>query len=305
MPSPLRLPSTARLLRLGLAAGLCCLYAMHGAAGAQTLAFDVMSFNVRVPVDPPPHDWAARQPRVTALVRQQRPDFLGLQEALPAMVADLQAALDEYASTGRGRDNDSGGEGVQIFYRKDRWELDLADQGTFQLSSTPEIAGSNDWGMQWPRIVTWAHLRERASGRGLYIYNTHFPLKPEERERSARLLAQKVAARKHGADPVVLTGDLNACEQEAAVRHLLGQEGAPLALRDSYRVLHSGAATGSFHAFGKEPHLCRIDYIMATPEVNVLRAEVVVDGQDGKGYASDHYAVTARLALDNKPAARR
>ncbi|RFP09726.1 hypothetical protein D0T25_29215 [Duganella sp. BJB488] len=303
MPTALRRKTPIRLLRLS--ACLAALFGFHGAGCAQALAIDVMSFNLRVPVDPAPHDWASRKARVAGLVRQQHPDFLGVQEAVPAVIADLNLALDEYASVGRGREADGGGEGTQIFYRKARWDLDAADQGTFQLSSTPEIVGSNDWGMQWPRIATWAHLREHASGCGLYVYNTHFPLKPEERERAALLIAKQIAARKHAGDPVVLTGDLNACEQEPAVRHLLGREGSPLALRDSYRVLHSGADVGSFHAFGKEKNQCRIDYIMVPPDASVVRAEVLIDGQDGKGYASDHYAVTATLKLGTgQPAPR-
>lgn len=304
MPTVSRRQTPVRWLRLAacLAAGLS---GFHGAGCAQALTVDVMSFNLRVPVDPAPHDWASRKARVAGLVRQQHPDFLGVQEAVPAVIADLNLALGEYASIGRGRESDGGGEGTQIFYRKARWDLDAADQGTFQLSSTPEIAGSNDWGMQWPRIATWVHLREHASGRGLYVYNTHFPLKPDERERAARLLAGLIAARKHAGDPVVLTGDLNACEQEPAVRYLLGQAGSPLALRDSYRALHGGADTGSFHAFGKEKNPCRIDYIMAPPDAGVARAEVLIDGQDGKGFASDHYAVTATLVLGaGQPAAR-
>lgn len=303
MPTALRRKTPIRLLRLS--ACLAALFGVHGAGCAQALAIDVMSFNLRVPVDPVPHDWASRKARVAGLVRQQHPDFLGVQEAVPAVIADLNLALGDYASVGRGREADGGGEGTQIFYRKARWDLDAADQGTFQLSSTPEVVGSNDWGMQWPRIATWAHLREHASGRGVYVYNTHFPLKPEERERAARLLARQIAARKHPGDPVVLTGDLNACEQEPAVRHLLGGEGSPLALRDSYRVLHGGADVGSFHAFGKENSQCRIDYIMVPPDAGVVRAEVLIDGQDGKGYASDHYAVTATLKLGaGQPAPR-
>jgi endonuclease/exonuclease/phosphatase family metal-dependent hydrolase len=303
MPTASRRKTPIRLFRLS--ACLAALIGFHGAGCAQALAIDVMSFNVRVPIDPAPHDWASRKARVAGLVRRQHPDFLGVQEAVPAVIADLNLALGEYASVGRGREVDGGGEGTQIFYRKARWDLDAADHGTFQLSSTPEVAGSNDWGLRWPRIATWAHLREHASGRGLYVYNTHFPLKPEERERAARLLANRIADRKHPDDPVVLTGDLNACEQEPAVRHLLGQAGSPLALRDSYRALHGGADTGSFHAFGKEKNQCRIDYIMVPPDASVVRAEVLIDGQDGKGYASDHYAVAATLHLRaGEPATR-
>jgi len=34
---------------------------------------------------------------------------------------------------------------------------------------------------------------------------------------------------------------------------------------------------------------------MASSDVQVLRSEVLIDGQDGHGFASDHYAVSAVL----------
>jgi endonuclease/exonuclease/phosphatase family metal-dependent hydrolase len=147
---------------------LFCSYSVH----AKMLDIKVMTFNLRVPVDPAPNDWTSRKPRVISIIKNQQPDFLGLQESVPLFVTDLGNELTRYGYIGRGREADGGGEGTQIFYRKDRWQLDKSNQGTLQLSSTPDVPGSNAWGMQWPRIFTWGRFYEKKSGHSVYVFNT-------------------------------------------------------------------------------------------------------------------------------------
>src|SRR3954466_10008249 len=84
----------------------------------------VMSFNLRVPVDPAPNDWAFRSPRVMNIILKNKPDVLGVQEAIPLQISDLSAHLKNYAQVGRGRELNGEGEATQIFYNKDRWRLD-------------------------------------------------------------------------------------------------------------------------------------------------------------------------------------
>ncbi len=271
------------------------LYSLSTAALA-ILDINVMTFNLRVPVDPAPNDCASRKPRVISIIKNQHPDFLGVQESVPQFVTDLQHELTQYAHIGRGRETDGGEEGTQIFYRKDRWLLDKADQGTLQLSPTPDLSGSNAWGMQWPRIFTWAHLREKRSGKFVYIFNTHFPLKPQERDLSVQLLAKYILARKHPTDSVILTGDFNACEGEASMNYLLGQGNSPITMQDTFRVLHPEDKVITFHAFGKISNECKIDYIYTLGQWSVLHADIIKD-PEGAGFASDHYAVIAQIRL--------
>jgi endonuclease/exonuclease/phosphatase family metal-dependent hydrolase len=282
-----------KLLSFGLTLSLIFVFC---GAHAKTLDISVMTFNLRVPVDPAPNDWASRRPRVIAMVRTVNPDFLGVQEAVPQVVSDLSQELTQYFSIGRGREADGGGEGTQIFYRKDRWRLNKLDQGTLQLSPTPDIPGSNAWGMQWPRIFTWALFHEKKSGEAVYVFNTHFPLKPQERDLTVQLLAKYISARKQQKIPVILTGDFNACEGEASISHLLGQGASPIAMQDTYRLLHPDSKLTSFHGFGKENDRCKIDYIFTLGKVGVLQADII-QNLEGEGFASDHYAVTAKIQI--------
>lgn len=251
----------------------------------------VMTFNLRVPIDPYPNDWNSRLPRVIAIIKHQQPDFLGVQETTPEMLGDLRRELPEYLIIGRGRNTDEGGEGTQIFYKKNRWNIDRYDHGTLQLSPTPNIPGSNGWNMQWPRIFTWVHLKEKRTQKSIYIYNTHFPLRPQERDLSARQISSNIAERKHKRSPVILTGDFNACESEDSMRYLLGEHGSPIAMKDTFRVIQPNNRAGTFHAFGKTES-CKIDYIYVLGKIRVLDANLI---NEQEPFASDHLAVTATL----------
>ncbi|RYY74331.1 MAG: endonuclease/exonuclease/phosphatase family protein [Gammaproteobacteria bacterium] len=265
-------------------------------AASNSINTKIMTFNVRVPVDPHPNDWVSRKPRVLALIKHQNPDFFGIQEALPEVLTDINNSFDGYGQIGRGRNQDSGGEGVQIFYKKKNWKLDNYDTGTLQLSPTPEIPGSNGWNMQFPRVVTWGRFIEKKSERAIYIFNTHFPLVPRERLLSATLLARTIADRKHPHDPVVLSGDFNACEAEDSIQYLLGAGNSPINLKDSYRAINVDEKTGTFHEFGKQNESCKVDYIFTSSDITVVASEIIKD--DPKiGFSSDHYAVTAKLKI--------
>ena len=266
--------------------------------GNKSFEVNVMTFNLRVPVDPIPFDWNTRRPLVVQYIKSQRPDFFGIQEAVPSVVKDLASDFPDYAFVGRGRDKDGTGEGTQIFYKSDRWSLDANDNGTLQLSPTPEVVGSNGWNMQFTRIFTWAHFIEKKSGKAIYVFNTHFPLVPKERRMSSTLLARTIANRKHSLDPIILSGDFNACEAEESIQYLLGANASPINLMDSYRDLHFDDKTGTFHDFGKQNESCKVDYIFVSRGITPIASEIIKD--DPKiGFASDHYAVVAKVKITN------
>jgi endonuclease/exonuclease/phosphatase family metal-dependent hydrolase len=253
-----------------------------------------MTFNLRVPVDPAPLDWNSRRHLVAQHIKSQQPDFFGVQEAVPNVVSDVALDFPHYAFVGRGRDKGGAGEGTQIFYKANRWRLDPDDNGTLQLSPTPDIAGSNGWEMQFPRIFTWARLIEKKSGKAVYVFNTHFPLVPKERLLSSILLARAIADRKYPQDPVILSGDFNACEEEDSIQYLIGVAAAPVRLIDSYRELHPEDKTGTFHDFGRKQDSCKIDYILMSSDLTATAANIIKD-DPALGFASDHYAVTAKI----------
>lgn len=169
--------------------------------------------------------WPNRMRGVLKTIRTMGPDVLGVQEALHGQCADLWASLPDYAFYGAGRDDGKrAGEYAGIYYRRDRFERDVTEQGTFWLSDTPEKPGSKTWGNGYPRIVTWTRLIDRASSRGFYVYNTHWDHRNQpSRERAAVLISQRIDQRQHKDEPVVLLGDFNAGTDNAAFGYFTGQ----------------------------------------------------------------------------------
>src|SRR5437764_4836016 len=134
----------------------------------------VMSFNVRYGTAPDgPDHWDKRKPLFFATIRAYGPDLLGMQEVIAAQADELQQELSGYGFIGTGRDDGKRrGEYSPLMFRKDRFEL--IESGQYWLSETPEQVASKGWDAALPRIVTWAKLKDRASGRPLLWINTHW-----------------------------------------------------------------------------------------------------------------------------------
>lgn len=262
------------------------------------LTVDVLSFNIRYgTADDGPNSWPHRKRLVYAVLRRQDSDFVGLQEALRLQIDGIRESLPAYDEVGAGRDDGrEAGEYAAILYRRDRWYA--SESGTSWLSDTPEVPGSMTWGNEITRIVTWARFVEKATGRAVWLFNTHFDhVSQPSREKSAEMLASLIANRKTQ-DPVIVTGDFNAGEHNAAILYLKNAgRRSPVTLVDTFRVRHPDtkmAGTGG----GFEGHRAgpKIDYVFVEPGVHVLRAGIIHDNEAGR-YPSDHFPVYAEVAF--------
>jgi endonuclease/exonuclease/phosphatase family metal-dependent hydrolase len=298
-PRSRRLPRRAWQLtarRLAFLAAIClvvsCAANMSGDAATTTAT--LMSFNIRTSsANDGDNSWTRRAPLVLEVIRSNRPDVLGVQEAETGQVAFLRAGLPGYAVVTRSREPEaSTGEAVPIFFDAARWQLASKDSGTFWLSDTPDVPGSRSWGNNLPRIVTWVRLVNRETGKGLYVFNLHLDHESEvSRQKSAELVASAVRQRQHP-DPVVVLGDFNAEPGSVVVATL--RDGAP-GLADSFVHSSSGAdPKGTFHDFNGNRSGPRIDYILTSADLAVLEAEIVHTAADGF-YPSDHFPVRARV----------
>ncbi len=255
----------------------------------------VMSFNIRYgTADDGQNSWPQRRELVFDVIREHDPDVLGVQEALRFQLDEIGAAVPGYAELGVGRDDGrEAGEYSAVLYQADRFEV--SESGTFWFSDEPEAVGSIDWGANLPRICTWARLMEKGSSRAFYLFNVHLDHQSQEsRQRSAELLVERIGARAH-ADPVVVTGDFNAGEDNPAMLYLVGAgEPVPgIKLRDSFRLVHPEAVeVGTFNGFEGRTAGPKIDAVLVSGSWNVESAAIVRVSRDGR-YPSDHFPVVA------------
>jgi endonuclease/exonuclease/phosphatase family metal-dependent hydrolase len=243
------------------------------------------------------------------VLRNHRPDLVGLQEALGFQIRQIRKAVAGYGLIGVAReDGADDGEYSAILYRLDRY--DVNESGTFWFSDTPEVPGSSHWGNACVRICSWARFIEKKSGKAFYVFNLHLDhVSQPSRQKSAVLLSKRLLTRKH-ADPFVVTGDFNTGENNPVILYLKGKLALskpngiksknPVPMVDTFRVLHPDAGdVGTFNGFKGNRRGEKIDYVLTMPGVKVLEAKILYDNLNGK-FPSDHFPVWAVLRFDAK-----
>lgn len=263
----------------------------------------LMTFNIRYGTAADgANAWTNRRSQLFALMRAQAADAVGMQEALAFQIDEILLGVPGYARIGVGRDDGkAAGEFSPILYRTARFRVDTS--GTFWFSDTPTVPGSKSWGNGITRICSWAHLVDKASGRGHYIFNVHLDHESQpSREKSVQLLIQRIAAVKQPAEPVFVTGDFNVGESDPVIRYMKGKlalEGKPnpIPFLDSFRELHpTDTQVATWHDFKGDLVGDKIDYVFILPRIKTLKADIIRSNEAGK-YPSDHYPVTAAVTV--------
>ena len=172
----------------------------------------VMSFNVQTE-NGTQVNFDLRAEMLRDLLDELQPDSIGMQEVTTGWIyrMDTFAFNNSYAGVGEGRT--PGGEASSIYYRKDK--LELVGSGTFWLSETPDVMGSSLPNANYPRICTWAHLRDKATGFEYIHVNTHLDHNGNNSSsdgksiRTTQVRVMLEYLQKLPDVPMVLTGDFN------------------------------------------------------------------------------------------------
>jgi endonuclease/exonuclease/phosphatase family metal-dependent hydrolase len=272
----------------------------------------VMSFNIRYSYGgldeaATENNWTdaehPRRERALRVIRDEKPDVLGVQEARELQIDDLRETLPEFEFYGVGRDDGkTGGEYAGIFYRKDRFER--KDAGTFWLSATPEKPGTSFYRVPnaVPRLASWVRLRDKESEQDIFVLNTHWDhISAMARRKSAVLIRERLKDLAAGV-PAIVMGDLNTPEESAPLRELLGEIVSGRRLADSYRTLNRERSPdeSTFNHWAGTTAGSRIDFILHTEEFKPTAAAIVRTSYEGR-WPSDHYPVTAMLRLESAP----
>jgi endonuclease/exonuclease/phosphatase family metal-dependent hydrolase len=251
----------------------------------------VMTFNVRqMDGDDGAQSWEHRKDVLADSILLYRPDLLGAQEIFSGQTEFLLERIADFDCFGRGRFGDDRDKHNKIFF--DRRRFTLKECGEFWFSRTPQVAGSSDWQIPRPRMVTWGKLRE-ASGAEILILNTHLPYgrsADEARRESALLILRQIAALPPEL-PLFLTGDFNASPEGEIYALLTG------VLEDAWTTARQTIGPDStLHGFGKVSGR-RLDWILHRGAGRPLTVETVTHTSRGL-YPSDHYPVVATFLLD-------
>ena len=174
------------------------------------LTIKYISYNIRYgTADDGDNAWDIRKPATKEMISIEQPDVFGLQEALVGQLEYIDSNFPQYSRVGVGRDDGKEeGEFMAVYYRNDKFKL--LDNGNFWLSETPDEC-SMGWDAACRRIVTWAKLKDKETGKVFYAFNTHLDHVGEvAREQSILLITKKIEEIvKKDKAPVFLSGDFN------------------------------------------------------------------------------------------------
>lgn len=254
---------------------------------ARAAELSVVTFNVLVEVSKAkdvPY-WKDRRDDCARLLRARDPDLVGLQETTMGQVRFFLDALPGFEAVYAEKFTDA-----TLLYRKETFEE--LGRGHWWLSPTPEKM-STGFGNFLPRVLVWARLRHRASGRELFVFNTHFDNTSPSQEKMAALCREKRRPFMETGKPLLWLGDFNT-DQKRGKYELLVADG----WKDAYLVSEKASASGrddnvSTVVDGQK----RIDHILYHgPGIEPVSWERIEPPTKGKLY-SDHYAVAARFRL--------
>jgi endonuclease/exonuclease/phosphatase family metal-dependent hydrolase len=257
-----------------------------------------MTFNIRLNLASDSlNAWPYRKDKVAAQIIFHHADIIGVQEALYEQMTDLQTALMDYSYVGVSRDDGkTKGEFSAIFYNRKR--LSIIKTATFWLSQLPQTPGSMGWDAACPRVVTWANMKDKKTGKSFFIFNTHFDhIGKMARKNSALLLLQAVDSIA-GKQQAIVMGDFNASILDEPIQ-LITNTKDQLHLTDTKdisAIAHYGP-TGTFNGFeAKEKSDLAIDHIFFNRNVQVRRHATISESWMGR-FASDHFAVLAEIVF--------
>jgi endonuclease/exonuclease/phosphatase family metal-dependent hydrolase len=259
----------------------------------------VMTFNIRYDN---PYDsinaWPSRIGIVCDLLKKEKPDLIGLQEALWYQYEAIDSAITGYSSIATGRDDGKKkGEMNPVFYNNNRF--DLISSNTFWLSKTPNKPGSKGWGASLPRIVTWVELKDKKTNNSFYYFNTHFAHDSD----SARIMSAGILLKEIkcivGKNEFIVTGDFNMSSESQAYSIFTEKAFSRSTLKDSYIISKTKPEGPAYttNSFKDEPGKSRIDYVFVKNGIKVLNASVIVK-KEGPVFVSDHWPYKAVVSLN-------
>lgn len=235
--------------------------------------------------------WDFRKEAVLAMIQQEDPDVIGMQEVLPGQLHFLDSALSDYHRIGVGReDGNEKGECMAVFFKNDRFMT--LSYHTYWLSQTPETV-SMGWDAACHRTVTMVALVDMEMRPFLYM-NTHLDhVSATARAESMKLLEQLAKEGYAPQMPIVIGGDMNTSADDTIFNSLMAHGFSKA--RDIAPVSDNEM---TFNGFGKTDPIQIDHFFVRNMTVKEFRT---LNGDYGVPYISDHYPIMMKVELPDLP----
>lgn len=262
----------------------------------------VMSFNIRTNTssDTGVNAWDERKKACVALIKDQMPDILGVQEAQwktqwTYLLDKLEGSGYDGYGVNRSDGKESGsGEVVGILWNTD--VIKKIEVGTFWLSETPDKP-SRSWGMSMNRTATWGLFEHIATGQKFFFLNTHLPLKndklddPETAKKEGMKLIEKKLLEYYDDYPLYMTGDFNVVSTDKVL------DGIRDFMRNARTYATVRDTNPTVNGFGDTSSRKQIDHIYYSDYLKAVEYYTIMDAYNGVTYVSDHYPIYAIIKL--------
>jgi endonuclease/exonuclease/phosphatase family metal-dependent hydrolase len=255
-----------------------------GDEGSENLK--VMSYNIRLGSGKDgTNSWALRYTATEEMLKDQKPDVFGVQEALDYQVHYIEDMCG-YESVGVGReDGKKEGEHMSIFWNKKT--VSMLKWGTFWLSETPQKP-SKGWDAACFRTATWALMKDKKTGKKFYFVNTHLDHEGKEAQKNGlKLIVEKIAEMNPEGLPMVLTGDFNIEPSNPALADLDAR------MQSTRKIAEKTDDLTTYNGWGKSSMM--IDYIYVSGFSSCPEYQTVTKRYADRKFISDHYPICATL----------
>ena len=200
-----------------------------------------------------------------------------------------------YEFVGEYRDSTDASEKCSICVNKLKYTINHS--GQFWLSSTPYVPGSNDFGNFFPRICTWASLKQ-IEGISLLFMNVHL----DHVNMSAHLPCVKVLIEEEkkieekfkDINFVFIAGCFYSQENDEDIKYIKDQGFTEILFENSFHGFTGLAYNHWDYMFWKEKNGNDIEF----KEAYVMKKEGTID-ESRKHYISDHFPIYAEFFLKN------
>lgn len=231
--------------------------------------------------------WPNRRERYCRLIQQLGGDVIATQEGWRSQLSDIDARLSMHTLVDNHRSWIEERMYPCLFVNQSKLEIEMA--GDVWLSETPDVAGSVSFGSNFPRLMTWARVRDRSSGALYLVANFHLDNSTEEiRERQLRVGLERLADVAVSGDHVILMGDFNSAPT-GRVYHLACDASLHLQHRYDPWITAGLKERGTYHGFqGPGFSYDRIDWILLDERLSFETIECSLANERGE-LPSDHF----------------